>query len=397
MDVGSIKKQFPLYTSHPQLIYLDSCATTLKPQVVLDKMNEYYCEYGVNIHRGVYRLSYQASKAYEEAREVVAEFIHAKPNEVVFTRNVTDALNKICLMLKNHITKEDEIVVTEVEHHSSLLPWQHHFPDQIRYLPLTSTKRITLEGLKTVVTDHTKILAVTYVSNVLGTITPLKELIQYAHEKGILVIVDAAQAMSHIPVDVQALDCDFLAFSGHKMFGPTGVGVLFGKETILNSLDPIEYGGDMNEEVTHYKTTIKPIPYRFEAGTPMIAEAIGLKAAIHFIQAIGFDAIFHHEQRLMTYLDQHLKDIDGIEIYNQDRDLAILAFNIQGVHPHDASTLFDEKNIALRAGHHCAQLITTQFSKTGTLRASFHIYNDEQDIDRFIETLKETIQYFKKF
>lgn len=382
------------------MIYLDSSATSLKPQKVLDKMNEYYTQYGVNIHRGVYTLSYQATEEYDKARMKVAKFINASFSEVVFTSNVTDALNKICLMLSPYLTKDDEIITTELEHHSSLLPWQNyatHNGNSLKYIPLNQDGRITVTNFKKVLTSKSKILAITYVSNVMGYITPIEEIIKIAHEHNMIVIVDAAQAVPHLRVDVKKMDCDFLAFSGHKMLGPTGVGVLYGKKNLLQKLKPIYYGGDMNEDVNLYSVDIKDIPYRFEAGTPMIAEAIGLGAAIDFIESLGFEEILKHEKELHQYALKELSKLSGITIYNKNADLGIISFNIDGVHPHDASSLFDERHICVRAGFHCAQLVSRWLQCGGTIRASIYVYNDYHDIDEFVRSVKDTITFFKQF
>lgn len=363
-------------------------------------MNEYYTEYGVNIHRGVYSLSYQATEAYDEARAKIASFINAKFEEVVFTKNVTDALNKICLMYAKKLNRGDEIITTELEHHSSVLPWLKTSQDKglkLTYIPLTKEGRITVEAFKKVISSNSKVLAITYVSNVMGYTTPLEEIIKIAHEHQMIVIVDAAQAIPHIKIDVKKLDCDFLAFSGHKMMGPTGVGILYGKKAILKSLDPVDYGGDMNEDVDLYNVDVKDIPYRFEAGTPMIAEAIGLGKACEYLESIGYDKIHEHEKMLLSYAINELKNVKGITIYNHNPDIGIITFNLDGVHPHDSSTLFDERHICLRAGHHCAQLVSRWLKCNGTLRASFYIYNDINDVDKFVKTVKDAIAFFSQF
>jgi cysteine desulfurase/selenocysteine lyase len=363
-------------------------------------MTEYYTEYGVNIHRGVYNLSYKATDEYDIARQKVADFINADFKEVVFTKNVTEALNKICLMYSKKLSKDAEVITTQLEHHSSVLPWQNACKEngfKLTYLPLNKEGRITVDNFKKVISKNSKVLAITYVSNVLGYITPLEEIIRIAHEHNMIVIVDAAQAVPHMKIDVKKLDCDFLAFSGHKMFGPTGVGVLYGKANILKTLDPVEYGGDMNEEVDLFSVSVKDIPSRFEAGTPMIAEAIGLGAAVDFINELGYDNIQEHEHKLLVYALDKLKDVKGVTIYNINSDIAVISFNIDDVHPHDAATLFDEREICVRAGHHCAQLVTKWLKCSGTLRASFYIYNDYNDIDKFVQTIKDTVEFFDKF
>lgn len=399
-DITAIKKEFPIYDNIPNLVYLDSGATALKPKCVLDKMNEYYSTYGVNIHRGVYSLSYQATDEYDKARDIVAKFINSEFKEVVFTKNVSDALNKICLMLENKLDKDDEVISSELEHHSSVLPWMkacERRNAKLKYIPLNEEGRITVENFKKVLTDKTKIVAITLVSNVMGYLTPIKEIIDLAHEKGALVIVDAAQAIQHFKIDVKELNCDFLAFSGHKAMGPTGIGVFYGKKKILKTLQPIDFGGDMNEEVDLYNVEIKDIPFRFETGTPPIAEAIGLGKALEFITDLGLENIHKYERQLHTYAINKLNEIEGITIYNKTSDVGIISFNVNGVHPHDAATFFDEANICIRAGHHCAQLITKWLKCVGTLRASIYIYNTYEDIDKFVSVVKQTVDFFKQF
>ena len=400
MDFKNIREQFPIYDNIPNLVYLDSGATALKPKCVLDKMNEYYSTYGVNIHRGVYSLSYQATDEYDKARQIVAEFINSDFKEVVFTKNVSDALNKICLMLEHKLSNDDEVITSELEHHSSVLPWMkacERKNAKLKYIPLNEEGRITVENFKKVLTNKTKIVALTLVSNVMGYLTPIKEIIDLAHEQGAIVIVDAAQAIQHFPIDVKELNCDFLAFSGHKAMGPTGIGVFYGKKKILKELQPIDFGGDMNEEVDLFNVEIKDIPFRFETGTPPIAEAIGLGKALEFIKEIGLDNIQNHEKKLHAYALSKLNEIEGITIYNKTSDVGIISFNVNNVHPHDAATFFDEANICLRAGHHCAQLITKWLKCVGTLRASIYIYNTYEDIDKFVEVVKQTVDFFKQF
>lgn len=399
-DPLKIKKLFPIYNNIPNLVYLDSSATSLKPKVVIDKMNEYYFNYGVNIHRGVYGLSHKATNEYEKAREKVANFINANFEEIVFTSSTTDSLNKLALMYsEDNIKANDEVLTSELEHHSSILPWMNVCKKKkakLTYIPLDSEGKITVESFKKVINKNVKVVVLTYISNVFGYITPLKEIIEIAHSYNAIVIVDAAQAASHIRIDVRNLNCDFLAFSGHKIFGPTGVGVLYGKSKLLKQLDPIFYGGDMNETVTKDNVEIKDIPYRFEAGTPMIAEVIGLGRAIDFIEELGFENIKKHNMELHEYLLKQITGIKELEIYNKNSDIAVLSFNIQGVHPHDAATCYDEEGISLRAGHHCAQLVTRWLNCVGTLRASFNIYNDYADVDKFVQATKNTISLFKK-
>lgn len=400
-NVDKLKKDIPLFESNPSLVYLDSGATSLKPRFVLDKMAEYYREYGVNIHRGVYELSYRATNEFDNARQKIARFINAEFEEVVFTRGTTNSLNMIAQTYGyDNIQQGDEIITSELEHHSSLLPWMQIAKNKgaiLKYIPLDESGRITIEAFKSVLSKKTKVVAITYVSNVMGYISPIKEITKLAHQYGAIVIVDAAQAVPHFKIDVKDLDCDFLAFSAHKMLGPTGIGILYGKHKHLKDMRPEEFGGDMNDEVFLDDVKIKKSPFKFEAGTPPIAEAIGFGAAIDLLEIIGFDNIAKHEKNIREYLMAKLAEVTGVTIYNKDADLAILNFNIDGVHPHDASTFFDEANIALRAGHHCAQLASKWLKCNGTLRASFYLYNDEKDVDAFVATLKKTILFFDQF
>lgn len=397
----NVKKDFPVLTNNPNLVYLDSGATSLKPQVVIDKLDEYYEKYGVNINRGVYKLSYQATLEYEEARTLTAKFINALEKEIVFTKGASNGLNMVAQSYgMDNLDEGDEVITSELEHHSSVLPWQYVCKAKkavLKYIPLSSEGRITVEAFKQVLTPKTKIVVLTYISNVMGYITPIEDIIKLAHEVGAVVIVDAAQAVPHIKVDVKSLDCDFLAFSAHKMLGPTGFGILYGKYKLLKKMRPIEFGGDMIDEVYKHESTWKDAPYKFETGTPPIAEAIAFKEAIKYIENLGYDKIIRHTDALLNYTMNQIKDLEGITIYNKSTETGIISFNINGIHPHDASTIFDEKNICLRAGHHCAQLIIKWLDTVGTLRACFYIYNDFNDCDKFIAALKEAIEYFKEW
>lgn len=392
------KSDFP--TIKDGITYLDSGASSLKPTSVIEAMDTYYKDYGVNIHRGVYSLSYQATDKYEEARTNIADFINAKFEEVVFTRGASSALNLVASSwgLAN-VEEGDEIVVSELEHHSSVLPWQNVArikKAKLVYIPLNEEGRITLDNFMSVVTDKTKVVAVTYISNVMGYISPIKEMIEYAHERDIMVTVDAAQAIPHKRIDVVDLDCDFLSFSGHKMLGPTGVGVLFGKKHLLNNMDPIEFGGDMNDNVELYDASFKNAPYRFETGTMPIAEVIGLSEAVNYLRNIDFD-ILEHELKLRNYAMEKLQNIEGVTVYNPTAETGIIAFNIDGVHPHDAASVFDQNGVCLRAGHHCAQLIIKWLGQHATLRATFYIYNDLNDVDKFIESVIDARDFFMQF
>ena len=400
IDVKKIRQQFPIYDANPDLVYLDTAASSLKPKAVIDVVDHYYSKLGVNVHRGVYGLSYEATDLYEAARTTVAKFLNAKFEEIVFTRGTTAALNLVASSYLEKLKPGDEIITSELEHHSSMLPWLQVAKKTgavLKYVELDQQGRITVEAFKAVLSDQTKVVALTYVSNVMGYITPVKPIIDLAHEKGALVILDAAQAAPHLAIDVTALNVDFLAFSGHKVCGPTGIGVLYGKRHLLNQMSPIEFGGDMNVTVDKFDATWKEAPYRFEAGTPIIAGAIGLARAIEFISEIGFDSIHEHVSKLHAYALAKLKAVEGIEIYNETAETGIIAFNVLGVHPHDAASIFDQNKVCIRAGHHCAQLITKWLKQIATLRATFYIYNDEKDADLFVESVKEAVRFFGAF
>jgi len=394
---ASLQADFPVYSKRGPLTYLDSAASALTPQVVIDAISDYYINRPVNVHRGVYQLSHEATNDYERARQTVADFINARFEEVIFTRGASSALNLVAQSFgANHINAGDEIIVSELEHHSSVLPWQQLARQKgakLVYVPLEKG-RITLEGVTSVMTARTKVIALTHVSNVMGTITPIKPIIEAAKARSIITVVDAAQSAPHMSLDVKALDADFLAFSGHKVLGPTGVGVLYGKYDLLEMMPPLEWGGDMIDVVEKHTATHKNPPFKFETGTPPIAQAIGLARALDYLQALGLDTIHRHEVTLKDQAIAAMQDIEGVTVYNADTDTGIITFNLDRVHPHDAVSFFDEKNIALRAGHHCAQLLMHYLEVPATLRASFYLYNTEADVSHFINALKEARQFF---
>lgn len=399
--MNEIKKDFPVLVNNPSLVYLDSCATSLKPKCVIDKIDEYYEKYGVNVNRGVYELSYHATCEYEETREITAKFLNAKPEEIVFTKGASNGLNLIASSYGlDNIHEGDEIITSELEHHSNIIPWQNVAKRKnavLKFIELDSTGRITVESFKRVLTNKTKVVAITYVSNVMGYITPIKEIIDLAHSVGAVVVVDAAQAVPHMKIDVKALDVDFLAFSAHKMLGPTGFGIMYGKYDLLQKMEPIEFGGDMNDNVDLYESHYKDAPYKFETGTPPIAEAIAFKEAIKYIENYGYDKIQKTEKELTRYAVEELLKIPNVTVYNPTVETGTIAFNINNVHPHDAATFFDQEHIALRAGHHCAQLITKWLECVGTLRACFYLYNDLEDAKKFVEAVKGAAEYFKEW
>jgi len=398
MEQNRWRQDFP-QLGNKDFTFLDSAASSLKPQIVIDAVNGYYHDLSVNIHRGIYDEAYEATRLFELTREKVAEFINATPEEIIFTRGATAAMNLVASSYgMDQIKKGDEIIVSELEHHSSVLPWQRVAQKtgaKLVYIPLNEEGKITVESFKSVLNKQTKMVALTYMSNVMGYKTPLEEIIPLAHEFGALVTVDASQAAPHLKLDVKRLNVDFLAFSGHKMLGPTGVGVLYGKAHLLKVMEPLELGGEMNDEVSLQTSVWKDAPYKFEAGTMPIASVIGLAKAIEYLQTAGLETIEDHVNRLRNYAFQQLKKIEGIVIYNPNADTGIIAFNIKGVHPHDAASYFAEHKVALRAGHHCAQLIIKWLKIEACLRASFYLYNTYADCDKFIATVKTAVKYFR--
>lgn len=400
MDVKKIRLDFPIYQTQPNLIFFDTAASSLKVKHVIEKVDHYYQALGVNVHRGAYDLAYEATALYENARKNVARFIHAKEEEIIFTKGTTSALNLVAHAYTKILKPGDEVITSELEHHSSLLPWMiatKKIGAKLIYIPLSKEGRITVDGFKKVLSDRTKIVAITHVSNVMGYLTPIEEITKLAHEKDAIVILDAAQSAPHMKLDVDKLGVDFLAFSGHKMFGPSGVGVLFGKEKLLNSIEPMEYGGEMADQVTKDSVTFKDAPLRFEAGTPVISGAIGLSAAIDYIESVGFDQIHNHTHEIHQYLLSKLKAVEGVTIYNKTADNPVIAFNIDGIHPHDIATMLDSSKVSVRAGHHCAQLVSQFLGVQSTLRASIHIYNDIHDCDVFIQSVIAARDFFRQF
>ena len=395
------KEDFPVFLSHPNLVYLDSAASSLKCKRVIDKLNEYYNNNGVNVHRGVYSLSYEATDMYEGARATIAQFINAEFEEIVFTRGCSASLNLVAASYgMANLKNGDEVIVSELEHHSNLIPWMNVCKKTgatLKYIPLTKEGRITLENFKKVISEKTKVVAINHVSNVMGYVSPIKEIVKIAHEYGAVVSVDGAQAAPHLKVDVKDLDCDFYSFSGHKMCGPTGIGVLFGKKKLLDKMDPIEFGGDMADEVSLEEATYKDSPYKFETGTPIIAEAIALAEACLYLDEVGFDYIAKHEYELKEFALRKLNEISGITVFNPTCETGIITFNVDDVHPHDAASVFDKENVCIRAGHHCAQPITHFLNQIATVRASFYFYNDYNDALKFVETVKEAVDFFAQF
>src|SRR4051812_12112416 len=405
MNVHDIRRQFPILDQEVNgkpLVYLDSSATSQKPIQVIETVEKYYREINSNVHRGVHTLGTRATDAYEGAREKVRKFINAKSiQEVIFTRGTTTSLNTVASSYAAANLKEgDEIVITYMEHHSNIIPWQQvarRTGAQLKYIPLQADGTISLDDARATITANTKIVSVMQVSNVLGVINPVKEIAQIAHENGAIMVVDGAQSAPHMKIDVQDLDCDFLAFSGHKMCGPTGIGVLYGKKHFLENMEPVEFGGEMIDFVGLYESTWKELPWKFEGGTPIIAGAIGLGAAIDFLQEIGLDNILEHEHKLAAYTLEKMSTIEGLTIYGPkeaENRAGVVTFNLSDVHPHDVATVLDAEGIAVRAGHHCAQPLMKWLDVSATARASFYLYNTEEDIDKLVEGLAKTKEYF---
>ncbi|AGE23559.1 cysteine desulfurase [Geobacillus sp. GHH01] len=402
MNVNDIRALFPILhqdvNGHP-LVYFDSAATSQKPLPVIEALDRYYREYNSNVHRGVHTLGTKATDAYEGAREKVRRFLNAQSaQEIIFTRGTTASLNLVASSYGRANVKEgDEIVITYMEHHSNLIPWQQLAKQTgatLKYIPMQEDGTIDLRDVEATVTEAAKIVAIAHVSNVLGTINPVREIARIAHERGAVVVVDAAQSAPHMKVDVQELDCDFLALSGHKMCGPTGIGVLYGKKKWLEQMEPVEFGGEMIDFVELYDSTWKELPWKFEGGTPIIAGAIGLGAAIDFLEQVGLDAIAAHEHELAQYALERLAGIDGVTVYGPKERAGLVTFNIEGVHPHDVATVLDAEGVAIRAGHHCAQPLMKWLGVTATARASFYLYNTKEEIDRFIAALQKAKEYF---
>ncbi|MFF2091967.1 cysteine desulfurase [Paenibacillus sp. NPDC058174] len=403
MNIEAVREHFPILhqeiNGHP-LVYLDSAASSQKPRSVIDAVSRYYEQDHANVHRGVHTLGSRATDAYEGAREKVAKFLNAAaPEEIIFTRGTTTALNLVASSYARSVCKEgDEIVITPMEHHANLIPWQQAAKATgatLKYIPLQPDGTISLADVEATVTANTKVVAVTYVSNVLGGVNPIKEITAIAHRNGAVMVVDGAQSTPHKKVDVQDIDCDFYALSGHKMCGPTGIGALYGKKSLLSNMEPIEFGGEMIDTVDLYESTWKDIPYRFEGGTPIIAGAVGLGAAIDFLEQIGMDEIDQHEKRLAAYAYDRLSTIDGVTIYGpKENRVGLITFNVDDIHPHDVSTVLDAEGIAIRAGHHCCQPLMRWLNVSSTARASFYLYNTEEEIDRLVDGLLKTKEFF---
>lgn len=402
MDINRIKKDFPIFEKSPQLVYLDSAATSLKPKQVLLEINEYYEEFSANVHRGVYKISEQATEKYEKAREKVRDFISAgSEKEVIYTSGTTNAINLVMRSYgEKFVKKSDKIVVSVMEHHSNFVPWQQLAKKtgaKLEVVKLTATHELDYEDLNRKI-NGAKIVALTQISNVLGTINDVNQICKMASEVRAVSVIDGAQSVPHMKVDVRKMNCDFFCFSAHKMLGPTGVGILYAKEDLLEKSDPFLYGGEMISEVKIQDSAWNKLPYKFEAGTQSIAEAIGLGAAIGYLNKIGLENISNHEKEIVTYALKSLGEIKNVEIYgpkNATKKAGVIAFNVANVHGHDVATILDEYNIAIRSGHHCTMPLHEYLKIPASARASFYVYNTKEDVDKLIEAIKEVKKIFK--
>jgi cysteine desulfurase / selenocysteine lyase len=403
LDVRAVRDDFPILATRlygKPLVYLDNAATTQKPQVVIDRLTRYYAHENANVHRGVHSLSERATEAYEGARQTVCRFLNAAdPQGVIFVRGTTEAINLVAQTYgRVHVGTGDEIVLTVMEHHSNIVPWQmlcEQKEARLRVVPMTDSGELRLDEYEALLSDRTRIVAVGHVSNALGTINPIRRIVEIAHARGVPVLVDGAQAVSHLAVDVQALDCDFYTFSGHKLFGPTGIGVLYGKPELLDGMPPYQGGGDMIRSVRFEKTLYNTLPYKFEAGTPNIAGAIGLSAAIEYLQPLGFERIAEHERDLLAHGTRALMNVPGLELKGTASEKAgILSFVLEGVHPHDVGTILDREGVAIRTGHHCCQPLMDRLGVPATARASLALYNTREEIDALASALSRVREVF---
>jgi cysteine desulfurase/selenocysteine lyase len=402
-DVEKIRADFPILKQTirgKKLVYLDNAATSQKPQAVIDALVHYYTCDNANIHRGVHFLSEHATGEHEAARRTTQKFLNAaKSEEVIFVRGASEGINLVAQTYgRKHVQAGDEILITAMEHHSNIVPWQMLCEEKnakLRVAPINDRGELLIEGFAALLNPRTKIVAITHVSNALGSVNPVKQMVEMAHGLGIPVIVDGAQAVPHMKVDVQALDCDFYAFSGHKVYGPTGIGVLYGKYALLDAMPPYQGGGDMISSVTYEKTTYNKLPYKFEAGTPDIAGAIGLGAALEYVNGIGIDAIAAHEHDLLVYGTEKLSAIPGVQIIGTAREKAgVISFVLDGIHPHDIGTILDQEGIAIRTGHHCSQPVMQRFQIPATARASFAMYNTREEVDALASGIRKVQEVF---
>jgi cysteine desulfurase / selenocysteine lyase len=394
IDPHTLKNDFPMLAASPALSYLDSASSSQTPTAVLDAVDAYYRTCRANVHRGMYAASEQATDLYEGARAEIARFVNAEPDEIILTKGTTDSLNLVARAIGDTLGAGDEVVLTAMEHHANLVPWQQAALRRgftLKVIPHRDDLTLDMDAARTLIGPATKVVAVVWTSNVLGTVNPVADLIALAKAVGAVTIIDAAQTAGHLPIDVKALDCDFLAFSGHKMFGPTGIGALYGKRKRLEAMEPIAFGGDMIRDVTWERSVWNDVPMKFEPGTPNIAGAIGLAAAVRYVQRIGVDAIHAHEEAITRYATEKLAEIPGVRVWappDGTPRVGVASLTVDGVHPHDLVTLLDRKGVAVRGGHHCAMPLVRGLGLSGTARASFSVYTTREDIDRLADALR---------
>jgi cysteine desulfurase/selenocysteine lyase len=402
-DVENIRKDFPILnqTVHGKpLVYLDNAATSQKPQVVVDSLVRFYSEFNSNVHRGVHLLSERATKAYEDSRLKIQKYINAKRSEeIIYTRGTTDGINLVAQSFgRANVQEGDEIIITGMEHHSNIVPWQMLCAEKnatLRVIPIDDNGEIILEEFEKLLNNRTRLVALTHVSNALGTVNPIKQMIELAHKHGVPVLIDGAQAIPHFRIDVQDFDCDFYAFSSHKMFGPTGIGALYGKKSLLETMPPYQGGGDMIKSVTFEKTLYNDLPYKFEAGTPNIADTIAFGTAIDYLNSLDFHAIHEYEQELLEYATEKLSAVNGLTIIGTAKEKAgVISFTLEGIHPHDIGTILDTEGIAIRTGHHCAQPVMQRFGIPATARASFAFYNTKDEVDILVQGINKVKDIF---
>ena len=404
MIAEELRKDFPLLQNRKET-YLDSGATTQKPIQVIEAVNEYYKKYNANPHRGAYSLSIEATEAYENTRAKVAKFINARySEEIIFSKNATESLNLVAYSYgMENVNSGDEVVISIMEHHANLVPWQHVTKTkgaELKYMYMNSEYELSDEEIESKITDKTKVVGIVHISNVLGTINNVKKIINYAHKKGAIVVLDVSQSIQHMKIDVQELDADFVAFSGHKMLAPLGIGVLYGKRELLNKMNPFLMGGDMIEYVYEQNTTFAPLPNKFEAGTQNVGGVIGLGAAIDYIEKVGYDTIQKLEKEVVSYAIDELSKLDFMDLYvtpNRENHSGVISFNIKGVHPHDVASILDANGVCVRSGNHCAQPLLRFMGLDSTCRASFYFYNTKEDVDKLIAALNKAYDMFKKY
>ena len=398
------RDDFPIFKNR-DIAYLDSGATAQKPQMVIDAIDNFYDKFNANPHRGAYTLSIEATAMYEDTRAKIAKFINARhAEEIIFSKNASESLNLLAYSYGlDNLKKGDDVVISIMEHHSNLVPWQfvtQKTGSELKYMYINDEFELSKEEIESKITDNTKIVGITHVSNVLGTINNVKEIVKYAHKKGAIVIVDASQSIPHMKIDVQDLDADFLVFSGHKMFAPLGIGVLYGKRELLNKMNPFLMGGDMIEYVHEQNTTFAPLPNKFEAGTQNVEGVVGLGAAIDYINSIGYDKIQEHDREIVEYAREKLLKLDYLDLYmtpNVENHSAVISFNIKGVHPHDVASILDSENVCVRSGNHCAQPLMRFLGIDSTCRASFYVYNTKDDVDRLVAGIEKAYKMFEKY